>query len=51
MAAQNISLPSSEDSKSLKIWSKAVIAAPLSNLIREHPSGFDLVKILLEKLW
>ena len=35
------------DSKSLKIWARVVVEAPLCNLILDHQNGFDLVKVLL----
>jgi len=40
-----------EDSRSLKIWTKVVFGAPLTDLVMNCENGFDLVKILLEKLW
>jgi hypothetical protein len=43
--------PTLADSKSLKIWTRVVVDAPLCELILDHQNGFDLVKVLLEKLW
>lgn len=43
-----------EDKQSLKIWVKAIIQAPLSDLrIQEsiQNPGFELVKVVLERLW
>jgi hypothetical protein len=39
------------DLKSLKIWVRVILEAPLSQLIDEPTYGFELVKIILEKLW
>jgi hypothetical protein len=39
------------DLKSLKIWVRVVLEAPLASLIDEPTYGFELVKIILEKLW
>jgi hypothetical protein len=39
------------DLKSLKIWVRVILEAPLSQLINEPKYGFELVKIILEKLW
>ena len=39
------------DLKSLKIWVRVVLEAPLAALINEPIYGFELVKIILEKLW
>ena len=43
--------PTLADSKSLKIWARVIVAAPLCELILDHQNGYDLVKVLLEKLW
>ena len=39
------------DLKSLKIWVRVILEAPLAHLINEPVYGFELVKIILEKLW
>jgi hypothetical protein len=39
------------DLKSLKIWVRVILEAPLAALIDEPVYGFELVKIVLEKLW
>lgn len=44
-------MPNAEDSKSLWLWVKVVMAAPLGNLILDHECGYNLVKALLERLW
>ena len=44
-------IPNINESRSLRIWVRAAIAAPISLLLHNFPNGFELVKILLEKLW
>ena len=39
------------DLKSLKIWVRVILEAPLAALIDEPVYGFELVKVILEKLW
>ena len=48
---QQMFMPNAEDSKSLWLWVKVVMAAPLGNLILDHECGYNLVKALLERLW
>lgn len=50
-ATSQMMMPNAEDSKSLWLWVKVVMAAPLGNLLLDHECGFNLVKALLEKLW
>lgn len=41
-------MPSIDDSNSLKLWVKVVIATPLSAVMEQ---GFDFIKCLIEKIW
>jgi hypothetical protein len=47
----NSRAPTLAESKSLKIWVRVIVAAPLSELIHNHQNGFDLVKVVIEKIW
>lgn len=47
-SAENLS---NQDSRSLKIWVKVVMECPVQELVANYECGFELVKVVLEKLW
>jgi hypothetical protein len=43
---------SNQELKSLKIWTRVILSAPLSDLVSgDDPYLFELVKTIIEKLW